>query len=139
MVNLFDVVGQDNDDVIQNKGWIQSTPISDKIAQNRRQEAIAQAMKENAFNDIDYRDFAPKNASMNEFDEMLRPKSLCDVTYLYRTITGDCNNLQETSRGAAGIAMRRIAPPAYSDGDFINFFLLQSFNFRQVYAKVLFY
>ena len=91
------------------KGWIQSTPISEMIAENKRRQAKISALAKGGE--------GAKTTCRNEFDEILRPKGSCDETYKYRTITGDCNNLQLSSRGAAGIAMRRLAPTAYEDGE----------------------
>ena len=34
----------------------------------------------------------------------------------FRRLDGRCNNLANTSWGAAGIAMRRLASPSYADG-----------------------
>ena len=42
--------------------------------------------------------------------------NVCKEDDRYRTASGACNNLRNTALGEAGVAMRRLAPPAYEDG-----------------------
>ena len=39
----------------------------------------------------------------------------CDPEAPFRTLTGQCNNLEHSAWGSGGIAMRRLLTPAYAD------------------------
>ena len=51
-------------------------------------------------------------------DCMVKTKeaNVCKEDDRYRTASGACNNLRNTALGEAGVAMGRLAPPAYDDG-----------------------
>ena len=57
---------------------------------------------------------------VNTFDGGLIGSNVtCDVNEKYRRIDGVCNNLKNKDFGATGILMRRMAAPAYADGNLI--------------------
>ena len=110
------------------KPWIQSTELSDSIAKtSRRIDAITLSLKK-TFSSFESGNVSgigrnPEKIVMDiqEKASFLEPTSLLDAASCldddkYRTVDGRCNNIREPSFGATGIAMRRLAPPAYADG-----------------------
>ena len=119
--------------------WVQSNPVTDKIAKNfRMKEAMIKAInqtqagwtnyprkKRQASNNPDINDlinFIGKSCERGEnvfegsFTSELVECDTDDDDDLYRRFDGVCNNLLEKNKGAAGTAMRRLVEPAYADG-----------------------
>ena len=114
---------------MRHKGWIQCTHLSKKVADSKRRSAIERATAKHSApsiqnsiqNTTNVRENIPTDSCGKEFEFEFNAirNGPCDKHSMYRTITGDCNNLHETSRGASEIAMRRMAPTAYADGNYV--------------------
>ena len=106
------------------KPWVQSTELSDAIADTSRQsEAIIHSINKtiSSFaNRSVYQLKRQQDSSLISIAElacreMLNPATSCPDDDKYRTADGSCNNLLNPSFGAARIAMKRFAAPAYTD------------------------
>ena len=107
------------------KPWVQSTDLSDSIARiSRQKDAITVSLKKtiSSFENINV---SLEGREQNNLimaiqsqasTELLDQPASCPDDDEYRTFDGSCNNVRHPSFGAAGIPMRRLAPPAYADG-----------------------
>ena len=116
------------------KLWVQSTHVSDKIAKNSRlSEAIISSIDKSISNFPDARisrkqlkrlarslyGGTVQGICKEVLDTVTGAFINCEDAGKYRSITGVCNNLNNKTFGSAGIAMRRFAAPAYSDGKWV--------------------
>jgi tRNA nucleotidyltransferase/poly(A) polymerase len=110
------------------KLWVQSTKVSNNIAQNSRlSEAIISSI-ENSISDFPEKFLGKMKRMSNPYietvisackealDTISETNIFCQEADKYRSLNGVCNNLDNKTFGAAGIAMRRFAAPAYADG-----------------------
>merc|ERR1712142_263788 len=110
------------------KPWVQSTELSDNIADmSRLSGAIMLSLnktigsfghKFGSSNDYSSEDDLLRKAHGMACKNIINRKITCPADDKYRTPDGSCNNLLHPKFGAAGIAMRRFVPPAYADGKF---------------------
>lgn len=103
------------------KPWVQSTELSDVIADiSRQSEAIIHSINKTISS------FANRSVSQQQDNyltsiaeltckDVFNPATSCTDDDKYRTADGSCNNLLNPSFGAARIAMKRFAAPAYTD------------------------
>ena len=103
------------------KPWVQSTELSDVIADiSRQSEAIIHSINKTISR------FANRSVSQQQDNyltsiaeltckDVFNPATSCTDDDKYRTADGSCNNLLNPSFGAARIAMKRFAAPAYTD------------------------
>jgi len=111
------------------KPWVQSTEFSDAIADISRESfaiihSINQTISEfrNRNSQRQHSDISDDltNIAEQTCKDVLNPDISCPDSDRYRTQDGSCNNLLHPFFGAARIAMRRFATPAYTDGTFLE-------------------
>ena len=120
------------------KLWVQSTQVSDNIGKNSRLgEAIISSI-ENSISEMKSMSnpfsATVQSACQDALDTISETNFVCQEADKYRSLNGVCNNLSNKTFGAAGIAMRRFAAPAYADGKWVMFITVSSSYFfpRQI-------